>query len=805
MMFDLEDITEITQDLVQEVLESIQKRDLTALGNHKLSNLLVVHIRLDPLLVSVNLHKGEKLREVFAELIEASQPFMSLPDLNRDDWRSYYALKENILEHKTPTEVAEKLGLGVTRFYYYKNKATEELTYQLQVKEAAARNSRPQPLTNINFSVTPYSTQFIDRPGNDEQGLVMNIIQLLTSRSGIVALEGPGGIGKSVIAWEVAKICFERRLFTAIIWTTAKQEELISPATKVPVRESVGSLDGILITICKTIGYRRILSLNNEDLRTFTLLSLQEDRPVLLIIDDLESLNIQTVQDIREFIASLPRNISVLLTTRERMSGSGEYLVEIPGLDKESAGKFIRLEAENRLRMDVSSHEIEKIYELTAGNPLTMQVLLSLMKSRGYDSSAALWDDLNPKNLFPYLFQIIYDEKLDSNSRLLLHILAVLEAPVTLVELAAASQLSVEQVGQSAGILYYHFLIIQEDRKRETHNPIIYYGISAIERAYLQRSIAIQQPTLREDIYERLSHYYFETLKDSPLHDQVVFCQIVEKQNIFNTIEANYEMHNWQQVLDLAKVFTHAFGELGYIHIRQTWGQWAKSAATYLGKNFEFAWHEIHDEAYAWFLINDLKRAEPVFREAVEKCEFPSVKAIAQRNLAYIVFDDNPIYAVSLVTESLAHWKEMVDPQAPFWTAITLRLLGIFYSKLGKYQDAIPLIEDALHLLHSNRFSLTQEAITYSELALAYARCNDYHSARTNFENSKLLIDENQLEGGNARYHLNLAEMHYLREDIVQAGIDAQKALEQFNRLGVLFWANQTRKLIDKLEGRISK
>jgi hypothetical protein len=116
-------------------------------------------------------------------------------------------------------ELEAKYGLDCP--VYVKNAKEEarrglaEAKTRLAVLEGHAPGAEPSiPAIPQNL---PPRGEFIGREKEMEQ-----VRQALASRSYLVVIEGIGGIGKTALALEVAHELWEKGLYEAVAWTTAK-------------------------------------------------------------------------------------------------------------------------------------------------------------------------------------------------------------------------------------------------------------------------------------------------------------------------------------------------------------------------------------------------------------------------------------------------------------------------------------------------------------------------------------------------------------------------------------------------------
>ncbi|MFZ5988221.1 MAG: diguanylate cyclase [Bacillota bacterium] len=236
-------------------------------------------------------------------------------------------------------------------------------------------------------------TEFIERNSEIKQ------VSTLLDRSRLVTLVGPGGIGKTRLALQVANIRlsdFGDGIFFASL-------------------ASVTQADQVILAIAKVLNIKEIPGQSIFECLKKALNS----RHILLILDSFEQV-LPAAPLVTELLVSAPL-LTVLVTSREALRVSGEHVFSVPSLEVPEQGQSIKLLVENSavtlfttraqaVRHDfvVTEDNVHIIAELCArleGIPLAIELaaanagLISLEEMLEQSRSSLKWLDNGPCDL----------------------------------------------------------------------------------------------------------------------------------------------------------------------------------------------------------------------------------------------------------------------------------------------------------------------------------------------------------------------------------------------------------------------
>ena len=315
-----------------------------------------------------------------------------------------------------------------------------------EIEQLEARQSGSAPdLPNM----LPRAEPFYGRDTELKRGL--QALAPETRGWGLI-VDGIGGIGKTAFAVRLAYLCREQNLFEVFLFVTAKQTYL-QPDGERNVAGNHRDLDGMLGDLARAIGATGVAQASGDALSGELLAALKRyngpRRRVLLILDNLETLNAAEQERAVVFLSGLPPYCKAITTSRRQVIDNAAHL-RLEQLDWEASCQIIVGEMGRNDWLDrelnrVGAARWQELHDAAGGAPLALHWLLGLMgqKRLSLDGIVRLLREKHSDN--SPLHHFIYREARQSmtgNDWLVLSSLALFAAPADFTVLLALTELS---------------------------------------------------------------------------------------------------------------------------------------------------------------------------------------------------------------------------------------------------------------------------------------------------------------------------------------------------------------------------
>ncbi len=348
------------------------------------------------------------------------------------------------------------------------------------------------------------------------EAVVERVLEGLKSSHAVVSIVGPPGIGKTVLAIEVAYQCVRGAslmpdpLFDFVAWVSARGH---LPQER---PEATSWLEKILDTIAWSLDYPFISQLDPDEKRAHVEQLLSENR-VLLIIDNFE---IITDQEVLTWMQRIPARSRVLITSSHHPLERAWHL-RLEGLTGDDALDLIRWHAQ-RLRLPhieyTRPQDLLLLVSITRGNPQAIGMVLGYVKSE-QQGLAKILDKLRASDQASLVSRNICDRLFtrswallskDAIMRSALLAMTLFQESVSLAALAAVAGLEETSLEQALIRLVDLSLLAVHDKWGSEERR---YSIHPLTRAFVCARLEEDQSGWAQQARERWVTWYLAFTK----------------------------------------------------------------------------------------------------------------------------------------------------------------------------------------------------------------------------------------------------------------------------------------------------
>ena len=202
-----------------------------------------------------------------------------------------------------------------------------------------------------------------------------------SARTWGVLIDGPGGIGKTALAIKAAQEAPDA-LFDRKIFITAKIRELTPSGEKKLNEYARINYLALLSELALELGEDSIPRLNEEDRANALRRALTKQR-VLIIFDNLETLEDSEASRLYQFLSLLPEGNKAIVTSRRRSDVEAK-VIRLGRLNANEAKELIsELAKSNNLLREASLDEKQSLNLYTGGNPLMIKWIAGQLGREG--------------------------------------------------------------------------------------------------------------------------------------------------------------------------------------------------------------------------------------------------------------------------------------------------------------------------------------------------------------------------------------------------------------------------------------
>lgn len=582
-----------------------------------------------------------------------------------------------------------------------------------------------------NVKLPGKEREFIERSYEKKE-----IIKRLSDdfREHIIVIEGINGIGKTALVKDIVKTCIEENnqgeslVFKAIISISAKQiySNIIS-YSKYARTEPI--LQKIFRVIAETVNSKKILKARKSQQLRVVYELLQQDRrsqtneykhKILLIVDNLESIDSEDRQQVISFLANLPVGTKAIITTKSKMEGFSS--VNLKELSIDRSLQLINQKIKYK-KVHLTEQDKKDIIENANGIPIAISYAVGREKAK--DSGYKVSKFIAPKKISSEkLVRLSFGHSMSLLKErpafeILLALVIFQDAPCKEALLYVA-QLENENVSQELSLLE-QLSFIQE---REGS-----YHILATTREYVLKELA-KYPDIEAEARQRWIRWYLNFTeknggKDSREWSQKLQILDRERDNIFSVLHWCSSQDLYYEALQLWKNIDSYVDLSGYWQIRRYWWEWLAQEsdrradiATYVKAMSERAWTLIlmnkTDRGYLDEADQKLAEAFQLSKYAKPETQIKLIIYIAVHRLIIRKYEEShdflekasgyiEIYETDLTEEELGRFIVLINyhkAENIYWQRDNEKNSLSFVGLQEKFEEAKELFHVALEKAH---------------------------------------------------------------------------------------------------------
>lgn len=582
-----------------------------------------------------------------------------------------------------------------------------------------------------------------------EQEKIIDWINPNHSKRGIITIMGIGGIGKTELAKKIAFSVKEMKLFKFIVWVTAKDSWLtvngiVSKKHNIPL-----TLSQLLNKIIETGNLSPDLMTNKESFKREIVKDFLSKNDVLLIIDNLETVDDISVLKFIDEIGNSNVRTKVLITTRltsQTNSGvpvapqiQGESKLKLEPLTENEAIELFLLRAnEKGLQFKKENHSklIKKIINQVSRIPLAIEWLVSILAIKKYNIEDAIHEfKIIDNDVLTFCFGNLLGA-LSPKARRVLKIIPIFYKSVSISVLSKISGIATDKIREIVNELVSASLI---DLDAEDITDPRYF---------------IHSPTklIVEQLWKRDYEFYYQHhLKSIKFYKEFLVKNIplenwtkigIEYDNIFHLFNWSYENHKYSYVIALANGMKDYLNRVGLWDERAKVGERTMKAAKTIGNDKAFA-NFSYDVGLVQKQRGNLEEALTVFNQIIRTISHENPNDILNGlSLLQIAIIKSHLGSVEESNQFLFEASNFfLDHNKPKEEARTYSIIGRNLLKQKNFKEAEKYLKKSFKI-KSDLNSKLSLAIGLYDLGYCYFLKGDFNQSENNYKKSLSILDQ---------------------------------------------------------------
>jgi hypothetical protein len=549
---------------------------------------------------------------------------------------------------------------------------------------------------------------------------------------------GYGGAGKSALAYEFAQETKEiaPNALTAVCWVSAKSLEYVEGAER--SRRADFFDRPSLVSAIFTAMYEGDVA--QEDLSEEELLSQLKDMPILLVVDDFDTL--VEDEELAEFLIHDVRRTQARVLYTSRQNVTGIRSIEVLGFEKEELEGFVRVRAfEHGLEPEPCAQRVEAIKSVTGGFPLFVDDLLRYAKLTGIKVALEDWSQRKGDAAREYALRRQLENLGAASSDVLIG-LSVSDRPLTTLELATVAGMTDDDTEHAVKALL-NWRLINRVSNADENRPG--FAMNLNTRRLVQRTYR-SEPRM-EGYQAKLKALRSARAPAGRAAAVASAIGIARSLVIRGDVHAAVALLRERMTGELSES-AELYGALGWVYSRLP-GEFRDEARQAFEKAYELG-NTMEDTYFHWASM-ERDHAEEIFRKVPDSELLDAWRAcarIAERGMK-VVGHTRALCQLA----GYAHSRE----------AKTLEHLNEFMQAHGAYAEAAQLLKRALTAPVSAVKDVPREVI-YRGLALAYEGTGDEAAL------AKVLTDWAEVAGNDDAFTREYARLTQRFPHLVEVG-----------------------------------
>ncbi|WP_392476366.1 AAA family ATPase [Nostoc sp. C110] len=651
--------------------------------------------------------------------------------------------------------------------------------------------------------------------GREEE--IARLLELLSPlhSAHLVSVDGIGGVGKTTLVLEAAYRCLHASnneaflgvpTFNTIIFTSAKQSYLM-PFGLLPSLAPRRTLHDIFRQIARILDELDITAMSFEEQLDLINDALSCQR-TLLIVDNLET--VENQQDVLAFLYELPPTVKAVITTREQILFVPVRLTSMP----ESDGLcLIKHEAQEK-GVSLSDKDSQTLYKVTGGIPVAISYAIGQL-ANGYPMKEVLGGvSQSTGDVARFCFETSVKPLTGQSTHKLLMALALFPMPALQDALVQVAVPEMNLNTTNADLAQLRGLsLVRQDNNR--------YSMLPLTREYALAELK-DYPDFEREARERWISWYSSFAQRYAGQDakgwQGQFDGLEEEwQNLqaaieWCMVEGRYTemLKFWQNI----EAYTHIMGRresrLQYWDDRLSWTAWLIQAAERRG-DWSVTAKVMVDRAWTLTSVGkqkQLEEADELFTKAWELRQHQEALFMLclARNIAVLRiqqqrFDEAQVW-LTQATELLEQTQLEQQQRSRQLVQIQYYQAEILF-KNGKYEQAKISFQETLKLAQAmdwiRAIFCTQNWL--ADIAIKQERLDEAEQLLTE---GLRVAEANEDKSRIGFCQRSLCSLAKAKGNLFDAHHWASKALENFEKLGMLLEAEETQNLLQTLDTEMS-